>query len=143
MIFFAINAQRNLDHVIFLRNFHGGWLTAEGRIFEKVFRDQNPREEATEERIFKWVRNEVLREVLDELRPPGGWYRPVDRTVLERSAEKLPFFYFATLEADFFKGNPQWQKLASVSTLTGSLYGRVLKKIKKKSSRTLHLYKRL
>ena len=135
------NSQRNLDHILFARNYHGGWLVAEDKIFRTILQDQEPDRIATEVRIHRYLLNEIPKEILLLVRPLEGWDRPVDFPSLEALKERFPSLYVVSQVSDPFKNQADWRLLAEVSTLTDSLYGRLIRKVKKKSARTLYLYK--
>lgn len=135
------NAQRNLDHIIFARNFHGGWLTAEGKIFREVTENRSPGETMTEEKIDSYLHDKMPQEIFEFIRPQEGWDRKLDPASLDTLKSRLPYLYAATTEREPFEKTRGWKRLAEVNTLTDSPYGRIIKRFKKKNSRTLFLYK--
>ena len=141
VLIFFMNAQRNLDHLIFCRNFLGGWLVAEGKIFERMTEDHLQTKSPSEQQIYHYLREEIPKEMLELVRPMEGWDHPPDPVLINKLKESQPYLYAASPDKNIFAKDAEWKLLAEVNTLSDSLYGRLMKNIKKKASRQLYLFK--
>lgn len=146
VVLLVIALQRNLDEVVFLRNYFGGVDIADYALTKKIYEDRFGSESATWQDLddFWRGRKSPDRKEFREIRIKE-WDRNMSEAVrpenLAALASKWGAAYVLSFNDSLYTDTPEVQQIFRSTTANQSLYATLLPKIKKKTHRAIYLYK--
>lgn len=138
--------QRNIDEIIFIRNFDLGFEVAEHLFIKKIYEDRYGVHEPSWQQLDNFYRGIAPAKPieLNEIRIKEWDDNVRDQTKvenLERVASKWGAAYVLSFNEGLYADEPHVQLLHQTTTATPSLYSVLLSRIKKKVHRKIYLYK--
>ena len=142
----VIGLQRHLDEIIFTRNFYGGVDIADYLLTKQLYEDRFNDSDASWQDLDDLFRGKTFANVEDAREIKIKEWDPnmkekVKPENLAAVASKLGSVYVLSFNEALYAGDPKAQLLLKTTTANGSLYSRLLPKIKKKTNRRIFLYK--